>query len=61
MRMFLLDGFLYGIILPIVLEGVSQLLVSYNASDDDVEYNIESKKSLDPIVGLPSNLYNLSF
>jgi hypothetical protein len=65
MKYFLIDGFLHGLILPIVLEGVLQLPIYNNASDVDVESNtesdVESKKPLDPIIGLPSNLYNLSF
>jgi hypothetical protein len=56
---------LHGIIIPIVLEGVSQLPVSDNDSDDesksDIESDTKSKKPLDPIIGRPSNLYNLSF
>jgi hypothetical protein len=61
------DGwFIHGLILPLVLEGVSQLPISNNASDVDVESDIEShvdvesKKPLDQNIGLPSNLYNLS-
>jgi hypothetical protein len=65
MKSFLIDGFLHGLILPIVLEGILQLPIYNNASDVDVESNaksdIESKKPLDHIIGLPSNLYNLSF
>jgi hypothetical protein len=68
MKYFMIGGFLHGIILPIVLERVSQLPISENAYDVDVESNIEydtefdakSKKPLDPIISLPSNLFNLS-
>jgi hypothetical protein len=60
--------FIHGLILPLVLEGVSQLPISDNASDvdvesdieSDIESDVESKKPLDQIIGLPSNLYNLS-
>jgi hypothetical protein len=65
MKYFMIDGFLHGLILPIVLEGVSNLPISNNASDVDAKYDIESdvesKKPLDPIIGLLSNLYNFSF
>jgi len=68
MKSFMIYGFLHGLILPLVLEGVSQLPISGNAYDVDVESNIESdakfdvesKKPLAPITSLPSNLYNLS-
>jgi hypothetical protein len=68
MKYFLIDGFLHGLILPIVLERVSQIPISNNVFDVDVESDIEfdiesdveSKKPLDQIIGLPSNLYNLS-
>jgi hypothetical protein len=56
--------FTYGLILPIVLGGVSQLPTSDNAYDVDVEFDIESdvksKKPLEQAIGLPSNMYNLS-
>jgi hypothetical protein len=63
------DGWLiYGLILPLVLGGISRLPISDNASNNDVEFDIESdmefdveyKKPLYQIIGLPSNLYNLS-
>jgi hypothetical protein len=54
-----------------VLEGVSQLLVSNTVSESisnfvsnsvsDTIFDTESKKPVDPIIGHPSNLYNLSF
>jgi hypothetical protein len=69
MKYFMLCAFHHGLILPIVLEGVSHIPISENAFGADVEYDIEyntesdveSKKPLDPIIGLPSNQYNLSF
>jgi len=63
------DGwFIYGLILPLVMKGVSQLPISGNAFDVDAKSDIESnaksdaksKKPLEQVIGFPSNQYNLS-
>jgi len=61
MKYFVIDGFHHGLILPLVMEGVSQLPIFDNAYDIDVESDIESKKPLDQIIGLLRRKYSIVY